>query len=78
MRANEDSRRPLNWRRAEVRRALLLAKGLALGTITGLAILLTLLICAYYYDLGATRALYQMIFDLPPLSAPGAVENRNE
>jgi hypothetical protein len=63
MRANEDYSRPLNWRRAEVRRALLLNKGLALGTMTGLAISLILLIPAYFYDLGATSAIYQMVID---------------
>jgi hypothetical protein len=62
MRSNEDCSRPL-WRRAEVQRALLLAKGLALGTIMGLTILLILLTVTYYFDLGATRALYHMVVD---------------
>jgi hypothetical protein len=53
----------LNWRREEAKRGLLLAKGLALGTITALAILLILLIVAYYFDLGETRALYHMVVD---------------
>jgi hypothetical protein len=77
MPADEDFSRPQNQRRA-MKGGFLLAKELALGTIIGLAILLILLIVTYYFDLGATRALYQMVFDEPPFSAPGAVENGNE